>query len=169
MNTLAAVILIMINTIWLLMVVMNLPGNWLMLASTWIFALWKWDEHIFSIYTLMFITLLGVIGELLEFFAGIGGAKKAGATWKGAAGAFIGGIFGALIGTGFMPIIGTFLGACLGAAAGTLAVEVSMGGKMKESMTKAQGAAAGAFVGIISKFAMGVLIWIIVAFALFVN
>ena len=72
--------LVIFNGCSLLLVLFSLPGNWLIVSATGLFAWWKWDEGIFSIYTLIAIAVLAVIGEIIEFFAGVGGAKKAGAS-----------------------------------------------------------------------------------------
>jgi len=45
----------MLNAAWLLVVVFGLPGNWLIVISTCLFAWWRWDEGVFSIYTLIAI------------------------------------------------------------------------------------------------------------------
>jgi len=36
--------LILLNACWLMLVLFTLPGNWLMVASTCLFAWWKWDD-----------------------------------------------------------------------------------------------------------------------------
>ena len=109
------VILILFNACWLLTVPFMLPGNWLMLITTYLFAWWQWDMGIFGWPLLIAITILALIGEIIEFFAGAGGAKKAGSGWLGALTAVGGAIFGAVVGTGIMPVLGTILGACFGA------------------------------------------------------
>ena len=59
------------------LVLFALPGNWLMVIATAIFAWWQRDNNVISIYTIVVILLLAIIGEIIEFFAGPGGAKKA--------------------------------------------------------------------------------------------
>ena len=89
------VCLLVLNFCWLGLVFFALPGNWLVVISTGLFAWWRWEDGIFSIYTLIAITLLAFVAEIFEFFAGMGGAKKAGAGWKGAFAALAGAIIGA--------------------------------------------------------------------------
>lgn len=162
-------ILALLNAVWLVLVLFGLPGNWLIVISTWLFALWRWDEGIFSIYTLVAIAVLAIVGELFEFFGGMHGAKKAGASWPGSIAALAGAIMGAILGTFLIPILflGTLLGACIGAGLGAWALEFSRGKKMEQSVRYAVGAGLGEFLGISSKFALGIVIWFVVAMAAF--
>ena len=74
-----SILLILLNALWLVLVVFGLPGNWLIVISACLFAWWRAEDNIFSIYTLIAVVALAVLGELIEFFAGAGGAKRAGA------------------------------------------------------------------------------------------
>jgi uncharacterized protein YqgC (DUF456 family) len=163
------VMLIILNACWLGLVIFALPGNWLIVISTGLFAWWRWDEGVFSPYTLIAITLLAVLGEVVEFLGGAGGAKKAGAGWWGTFGAIGGAVMGAIAGTFAIPIpfLGTLLGACIGGGLGTWALEVMAGKKMDESVKHGMGAGIGVFLGTTTKFAIGAAIWLIVAVAAF--
>ena len=76
-------ILIVLNAVWLALVVFGLPGNWLIVLSTCLFAWWQWDAGVFSIGTLVAIGLLPLLGEGAEFLAGAAGARRSGAGWFG--------------------------------------------------------------------------------------
>ena len=164
-----ATILVLVNAVWWGLTFFALPGNWLMIISAGLLAWWKWDEGVFSIYTLIAITVLAAAGEVIEFFAGIGGAKKAGAGWLGALGALAGAVMGAIAGTFMIPIpfLGTLIGACAGAGLGTWAIEHLGGKKMEDSVRSGVGAGVGVFVGTAGKVAIGVVIWLIIAIAAF--
>ncbi len=99
-----SILLILVNAFWLLFVLFGLPGNWLIVISSCLFAWWRAEDGVFSIHTLFAITALAVLGELVEFFGGMGGAKKAGAGWRGALGALLGAVTGAILGTFAIPI-----------------------------------------------------------------
>lgn len=161
--------LVIFNGFSLLLVLFSLPGNWLIVSATGLFAWWKWDDGIFSKYTLIAITLLALTGEIIEFFAGVGGAKKTGASWLASISAIAGAMLGAMIGTVFIPIpiLGTLLGACIGAGSATLAVETLGGKKIDHSIKSGLGAGFGVFLGTTSKFLIGIVIWAIVTFAAF--
>ena len=163
------VLLLLVNLIWLAAVVFSLPGNWLMIITTVLFAWWQWDRGVFSIYTLMAITALAVVGEILEFLGGMGGARKAGASWRGSIGAIIGAVVGAILGTLLIPVpvVGTLLGACVGAGLGTCLLEMQAGRDIERSVKSGFGAGMGVFIGTTAKFAAGVVIWLTIAVAAF--
>ncbi len=162
-------LLILLNALWLMLVVFGLPGNWLIVISACLFAWWRAEDDVFSIYTLIAIAALAVLGELIEFFAGAGGAKRAGAGWRGSIGALLGALTGAIFGTFLLPIpfLGTLIGACVGAGLGAWGLELAGGRKLQDSARFAMGAGIGEFLGITSKFILGIIIWLIVAVAAF--
>ena len=164
-----ASILIMLNAAWLMLVVFGLPGNWMIVISTCLFAWWRWDSGIFSIYTLVVIFALAALGEIIEFSAGVLGARKSGASWPGSIASLFGAIVGAVFGTFLIPIpfFGTLMGACLGAGTGVWGLEFSRGKKMEHSVRYAVGAGLGEFFGITSKLILGIVIWLTVAIAAF--
>ena len=166
-----SIILILLNTAWLGLVVFGLPGNWLIVISTCLFAWWQRDANVFSIWTLVAIVILAVLGELFELCAGMIGARKSGASWPGSIAALFGAVTGAVLGTFLIPIpipfLGTLLGACSGAGLCVWAMEFSRGKKAEHSLRHAVGAGLGEFFGIITKFALGIVIWLIVAVAVF--
>ncbi len=166
---LLSILLVLVNVVWLVLVVFGLPGNWLIVISTCLFTWWRWEDGIFSIYTLVAIVVLAIIGELFELFGGMRGARKSGASWAGSVAALAGAITGAILGTFFIPIpfLGTLLGACIGAGLGAWALEFSSGKELKESARHAVGAGLGEFLGITSKLAIGIIIWFIVTIAAF--
>ena len=163
------IVLIVLNVFWLMLVLFGLPGNWLIVISTCLFAWWRWEDGIFSIYTLIAVAVLAGLGELFELLGGLHGAKRAGASRQGSIAALVGAIAGAVIGTFTIPVLflGTVLGACIGAGFGSWAMEVSRGRKMEESVRCGVGAGLGELLGITAKLTVGIIIWIIVAVAAF--
>ena len=163
------ILLILLNIIWLMLVLFGLPGNWLIVISTCLFAWWRWEDGIFSFYTLIAITVLAGLGELFELLGGMRGAKRAGASRRGSIAALAGAIAGAILGTFMIPVLflGTVLGACIGAGLGAWAIEVSRGRKMEESVRCGLGAGLGELLGITAKVTAGIIIWLTVAIAAF--
>lgn len=159
-------LLVLLNAVWLMLVVFGLPGNWLIVISSCLFA-WRLGGGVLSIYTLIAIAALALAGELVEFFGAMGGARKAGAGWGVSLGALAGTIAGAILGTILIPIpfFGTLIGACLGA--GFLAWGLTFAGKsnMPDSLRYGLGAGLGTFLGATVKVCLGVVIWFIVAVA----
>ena len=162
-------ILILLNTVWLLLVALGLPGNWLIVVGTGLFAWWQWDASIFSVGTLLAIALLALLAELAEFGAGMVGARTSGASWRGSIAALFGAMIGAVCGTFVIavPLLGTVVGASLGAGLGVWGVEISRGQHPDRSLRSGVSAGLGALLGILSKLAAGVVIWLIVVIAAF--
>ena len=162
-------ILTLVNTFWLVLGFAALPGNWLIVITTCLFAWWQWENGLFSVYTLITITALALIGEIVEFFAGPGGARKAGASFRGACGAIVGTIAGAIAGTFLIPFpfFGTIIGSCVGAGLGALAMELTTGKPMPHSLRSGIGAGVGTLIGTTSKLAIGIIIWLIVTLTAF--
>ena len=167
MQTAWIILLLFVNLIWLGMVLFTLPGNWLMVASTALFAWLHWDAGVFSAYTLGALVVLAVAAEVLEFLGGLGGARRAGARWAGAVAAIFGAFIGGIVGTFLIPvpIAGTLLGAGIGGAAATFLLEAGGGRGMDKAFRSGVGAGIGVFVGTVAKFAIGVVIYITIAVA----
>ena len=175
MTYVLAVLLTLLNALWLFLVVLGLPGTWLMVAGTLLIAWWRWyavaGQPMFGTPVLIAICALAVLGEVVEFYAGVVGARKAGGTRRGALGALLGALVGGVAGTILIPIpipgLGSLLGACGGAAVGAWGLELHSGREMRASVKSGVGAGAGRFAGTVGKLIIGVVIWVIVAVAAF--
>jgi uncharacterized protein YqgC (DUF456 family) len=162
-------ILVALNLLWLMLVLFGLPGNWLMVLTTSLFAWWMWNRRPFSGGLLIAIAVLAAAGELIEFLGGAVGARRAGASWRASFVGILGAMVGALVGTVTFPVlfVGTIVGACLGVALAVWLVETSRGEHPELSLQRAVGAGVGEFLGLLSKFAVGVVIWLTIAIAAF--
>lgn len=90
----------------------TLPGLPLMFGG-FLLAAWAEGFHRIGVPTLTLLIILTVIGVCIDFFAGILGAKKSGASKQALSGAFIGaliGLFFGLAGIVFGPVIGAMIG-----------------------------------------------------------
>jgi uncharacterized protein YqgC (DUF456 family) len=143
-------------------VVLSLPGIWVMIlgalayawSTGWVYMGWK---------TLVVLTVIGVIAEIVETAAGGAGAKREGASRRGIFGAIVGGVVGGIFLSFLIPIpvLGTIIGACLGSLVGAMVVELYLGKNLEHSLRIGVGAAKGRFVGILSKLGFGILVLII--------
>jgi len=169
MDIIWASLLVLVNAAWLFLVVLGLPGNWLIVASTVLVAWWHWDDGMFGTGILVSIVVLAAIGEVFELAAAVLGSKTAGGTGRGSIGALVGGFGGAVLGTIFIPVplLGTLAGACIGAGLGAWGLEIQGGLPGREAVRSGVGAGVGRFFGTVFKLVVGALIWLVVAVAAF--
>jgi hypothetical protein len=128
---------------------------------------WWVDPPLFSVATLVAVTALATVGEIVELISGALGASKAGGSWRGSLGALLGAIAGGIAGTIFIPVpvVGSILGLCGGAFAGTFVLE-SLGGRSdEESIRIGKGAALGRLLGVLAKLILGAAIWVVLVVA----
>ena len=103
---------------------------------------------------LLVLTVLTLISLVFDLAASVLGAKKMGATWRGAVGALVGGVVGLFFN---LPgiILGPFLGATL--------LEMTGGQEFKKAAKSGAGAVLGLVLGIIGRFAICVVMMILFA------
>ncbi len=162
----------------LLLVVIQLPGGWVMLGLAGLieyldqYYLAAEDQPTFGWWVLGGSLGLLVIGEVIEFVAGALGAKKGGSTRQGMWGALIGGIVGAFALTPilfFIPIFGTLVGAILGTFLGAIIGELAaQQATVKGSVKPAFGATIGRVVGTAGKLVITIAVWLTLSIAAFV-
>jgi uncharacterized protein YqgC (DUF456 family) len=104
------------------------------------------------------IAVAAVIAELIEFFAGVRGAKKAGGSRRAGWGAIIGGIIGAIAFTPFGFIIGSIFGSFLGTFAGAWLFEFSVMANSSHAIKVGFWAMCGKVAGFAIKAAVSIAI-----------
>ncbi|MFT4649460.1 MAG: hypothetical protein ACI87O_001826 [Planctomycetota bacterium] len=161
--------LALVNAFWLVLVLVGLPGTWLIVASCALVDWWT-DKELFSTPTLLAAVALAALGEVVELMAGSAGARKAGGGRRGSWGALGGGIAGAILGTFFIPIplFGSLIGAGIGAFAAASFLEHDGGKDMSTALRIGRGAAWGQFLGTFAKLLVGISVWLLVSIASFV-
>lgn len=169
---LLATILVVLNAFFLALNIVGLPGNWLMIICTLLFAWWQGPNlpgGVIGVPTLVALVVLGVVGEVLELVAGAAGSRQAGGSRRGSLGALMGGVVGGIAATFLIPIpvIGSLIGACGGAFLGALGMELTTGRDMAASIRSGIGAGKGRLVGTVVKIATGGVIWLLAGIALF--
>jgi uncharacterized protein YqgC (DUF456 family) len=159
------------------MVVVQLPGTWVLLGLAglveWLDRFWlpPDDPQTFGWWVLGGCLGLAVAGEIIEFIAGVLGAKRGGSSRRGMIGALVGGIAGIFVFTPlffFVPFLGAFLGAVLGTFVGALIGELSaakhtLGGSMKPALA----ATIGRVIGTTSKIGIAMAMWVVLSVAAF--
>jgi uncharacterized protein YqgC (DUF456 family) len=163
-----ATMLTLLNMVFWVSILFNLPGTWLMVLVSALVEWWQAGSFIYSWTVLLVAGGLAVLGEVIEFALGAVGSRQAGGTPRGAALAIIGSIIGGILGTALpVPIVGTLIGACLGAFVGSVVGDLWAGQPLFQSVRAGRGAAVGRFWGTISKLAVGAVIVVILGLAAF--
>ena len=103
---------------------------------------------------LLVLAALTAAALAFDFLAGMFGANKFGATWRGMLGAMLGGLVGLLFG---LPgiILGPFVGATL--------LELFGDRELKAALKAGFGATLGLFAGIVGKFSIAVVMILLFA------
>jgi uncharacterized protein YqgC (DUF456 family) len=155
-------ILVAICLVSLFIIPLGLPGLWVMIAAAIGYSILL--PKSIGIVTIIGITLIAVVAEVLEFTLTGTYAKKYGGSRRASWGAIIGGTVGAIIGVP-IPIIGPIIGGFAGAFIGALVFEYSRGSGADVSTRVAWGALVGKAVAAAMKVAAGFAIatWLIIA------
>lgn len=151
----------------LALTVMTLPGLWLMLAATAVYALLTHGWFV-GWGTLLVLLVLAGTAEIIELLSSGAGAKKAGGGRAGLWGALIGGILGGIF-LSFIPIpvLSTFVGVCLGTFLGAMIGELAAGREVGHSAWIGLGAAKGRLFGTMIKLGFGLAMLCITLFMAF--
>ena len=157
-------------------VLIGLPGAWLLIAaaiatdllqSMWLPA---GAPLTFHPITIGVAVMVAAIGEVLEFALSAAGARRFGASRTGMIGSVVGGLLGALVGTCAipLPVLGTIAGALLGTAAGAVLGELTGGKKsIQQAARPAAGAVIGRLIGTLAKLPCAAIVFVILAVAAF--
>jgi len=147
----------------LILIVLGLPGLWVMVASAVAYNYIVPGDPI-GWFTLIAVCALGIIAEVLEFTMTGSYARKYGGSRRAGWGAIIGGVVGAIIGFP-VPIIGPVIGSILGVFIGGFAGEMTAGSTAGSAGRAATGAVIGRVVSTVLKIGIGFAIgaWIFIA------
>src|SRR5256885_16205750 len=158
LTILAAVILLS-----LILIVLGLPGLWIMFASAVTYNLVFPGDPI-GWFTLVAVAVLALVAELLEFTMTGRYARKYGGSRRAGWGAILGGIVGAMVGFP-VPIVGPIIGAFVGSFVGALVAELTGGSSAVDATRVAKGALIGRVVSTALKIGIGFTIgvWIFIA------
>jgi uncharacterized protein YqgC (DUF456 family) len=125
------------------------PGNLIVWLGIIVHRLWLGAEASVSWQFILITGGLTLLGQLADFFLGYWGARRFGASWKGAMGA-VGGAF-----IGFFlppPLFWLIVGPILGAIAGELAA----GSTLRQGGSAGLGSVLGGILAFALKFALSI-------------
>ena len=142
MNILYVIIIVLATFIGIIMSVTGLAGSFVVAGAILICSLIDGFNTVGFITVIVFF-ILAALGEILEYFSGIYGAKKYGASNRGVLGAMIGGLVGAILLSGIFIGVGTVIGILLGTFSGAFIAEYLSGKNMALSSRAGWGALLG--------------------------
>ena len=147
----------------LILIVLGLPGLWIMVATAVVYNMIVPGDPIGWV-SLIAVAVLALIAELLEFTMTGRYARKYGGSKRAGWGAIIGGMIGAVVGVP-VPIVGPVIGAFVGSFVGALIAELTGGASAGDATRVAKGALIGRVVSTMLKIGIGftIGIWIFIA------
>jgi len=138
-----------------ILTMVGLPGNVLIVLGGLIYGYYDHFEHV-DYRVLAIIIGVFILGELVEFWSGLLGAKKEKASKRAMLAAFLGTVLGGIWGTAILPLIGSILGALCGAFVITAVAEYTKTKNKEQARRVAIGVLKGQIVGMIFKVAAAV-------------
>jgi uncharacterized protein YqgC (DUF456 family) len=147
-----------------------LPGNWLIVLFSALFAALVPVETGYGMSWTVVGVLLGlaVLGEVVEFAAGAAGVGKQGGSRRGMALAIVGTMVGSIAGAFVSipipilgPIVGALVGGAVGAFAGAWLGEMWKGRTWQKGVEVGSGAFVGRLLGTAGKLAIGAMMVVI--------
>ncbi len=139
---------------------LGLPGIWLIVLAAIGFGSATGIGIYIGWAAILGSMAIGLVAEVVEFFAAAAGTRQAGGSKRGMAGALLGGLLGAIAFSVLIPIpiLGTIIGAIAGCGLGAFLIEWGwVGSDSRQSAAIAAGAAKGRFIGMVLKSVFGIL------------
>src|SRR3981081_4653883 len=137
----ARLVLAAVIVLSLILIVLGLPGLWIMVASAVAYNMIVPGDPIGWV-SLIAVAVLALVAELLEFTMTGRYARKYGGSRRGGWGASLGGMGGAIVGFP-VPIVGRAIGAFIGSFVGALVAELTGGASATDATRVAKGALIG--------------------------
>ena len=141
----------------------GLPGLWVMVGGVLGYgALTEWRSV--GLTTIVITVGLAALGEVAEWWLGFRYARRYGGSARAGWGALLGGLVGAVVGIP-VPIVGSVLGAFAGAFLGAAVFEYTRARRAGAAVSAGWGAVLGRVATMAAKVALGIVIAVVVLFA----
>lgn len=132
------------------LLVLGLPGTWLIWLTATVFAWWT-HFAVVGPTAVVWLLMLAILGEFLEFWLGAAATAKGQGAWKITVGALLGGFLGGILGAPFFLGVGALLGTLIGTFVGAAAGAWAAGRTMLEAFTLGRAALRGRWWGFVAK------------------
>ena len=165
LETAALVLLILSGFLGFLAVFFTGFGTFIILLGAVAYA-WLTQFQTITLPLLVILLVLYLIGEILEYFLVVMGAKKWGASNWAVVGALAGGILGAASGMAFFGV-GIFVGTLVGIFLGAFLVELMIKRDVKGALKAGAGSLLGRVGSIVIKVFIALIMFIIMGMRIF--
>ena len=127
------------------------PGSLIVWLGVVVHRMWMGPEDSVTWKIVIITGIIMLVGQVADFVMGVWGARKFGATWKGALGAFIGAFVGFFVPPPlFWLIVGPVIGAIVG--------ELAAGRSFRDGGKAGIGTVVGGIVAFALKFGLSVCV-----------
>ncbi|MBI2336058.1 MAG: DUF456 domain-containing protein [Deltaproteobacteria bacterium] len=163
-----SILLIFIYLVGFGLVLVTLPGTWLIFLSTVVYAFFfPFDQgQTHALWVLGILLGLALLGELVEFVVGTFGSKTVKVSNGAIVVAFIGGLVGVILGAAFF-LVGALVGVLLGSFLGALIYEWVVTKDFREGFVAACAVLATRVVAITLKSSIALSMGVYATFKLF--
>jgi len=144
--------------------VFGLPGTVFIVLAALVYG-WATGFMAVTWSTLVWLLLLAVVGEGLEFVAGAVGAASEQPSRRVMVAVLLGGVMGGILGTPLLFGVGSLLGTLAGAFLGAALAVLSEGGTVVAAVSTGLAAFRGRLLGFVLKTAVAVLMLGVLAVA----
>lgn len=158
MEYLYIVIILVSAVIGVFMTAIGLSGTFIVWGGVFFCAVFNKFNTV-GLWLIILFLLFAVLGELIEYFSSVMGARRFGASKKGIIGSLIGAIAGGIVFSVFFIGIGTVIGIFLGTFAGAFAGEYISG----KNIASSGKAGFGAFLGRAAAVGIKMIIILVIA------
>ena len=136
------------------------PGSFIVWLGVIVHRLWMGADASVTWKIVILTGILTLFGQIVDFLMGIWGARKFGASWKGAVGAFVGAFVGFFVPPPlFWLIVGPIAGAVVG--------ELAAGRTFREGGKAGVGTVVGGIIAFALKFGISMCVISLFFFDLF--
>jgi uncharacterized protein len=148
-------LIIISGVIGLLLIPFGLPGTWVILLGILGYG-WLTEFQTLSVWFLVLMIALALLGEVFETWIGFRYAQKYGGSSRAGWGALVGGLVGAVVGVP-IPIIGSVIGGFVGAFVGAALFEYTRQRQSGVAAKAGWGAVLGRAAAAAVKIGLGVV------------
>ena len=147
----------------IVMVLFTLPGTWVIVAAALLYSLVRDFQGSSDWVVIVWLVVLALIGEIIEFVTGALGPKKAEVPTGSIVCSMIGGIIGAIIGVPVF-LIGAVLGLLIGTFIGALIYTLIKDGRVGAALRHAWAVLTSRIISIFAKtvIAVGMSIYLLI-------